>query len=68
MSNPVRLAKKENLSFNDRLDNFAKQYAQFIVMALIMILFFLIAFLFIKMCGICAVESGMLRNFLNGGV
>lgn len=65
MSAPARLYKKQP---EPKVLVWVNSHAYIIVPVCIVILFLLITALLYVVIGGCAVESGMLRNFLNGGV
>ena len=67
---PVRLTntQKEDDCVWDKVDDFALSHANIILPAAMITLLLLIVGLCYSICGLCAVESGMLRNFLAGGV
>lgn len=50
------------------IDDFALDHADIFLPLAIIILLLLFVGLCFTISGVCAVESGMLRNFLNGGV
>lgn len=65
---PVRLNKVEDKTVWDKVDDFALSHANIFFPLSIVILIFLCIGLCYSVCGVCAVESGMLRNFLIRGV
>lgn len=65
---PVRLAKHEEKTVWDKVDDFALSHANILLPAAMITLIVLIVGLCYSICGLCAVESGMLRNFLARGV
>ena len=69
MNNPARLDRiNEPKSTMERIDDFALAYAYIILPLCLIILILLFIGLCYAICGISAVESGMLRNFLIQGV
>lgn len=65
----VRLNEnRENEGVMDKIDAWAIAHANILMPLSIVTLFILFALLCAKLCGLAAVESGMLRNFLAGGV
>jgi len=65
---PVRLGKIEEKTFQDTLESFAIKYAYILFPLCIIVALILFGLLISQLCGICAVESGALRNFLATGV
>ena len=61
---PVRLQKVEEKNNSQRLESFLLTHAHFLIPIGICVFAIGLA----SLCGICAVESGMLRNFLANGV
>lgn len=68
MSAPVRLSKKTENTVMERIDAWAMAHANILLPAAMITLLVLIAGLCYSVVGLCAVESGMLRNFLARGV
>ena len=71
MSKPVRLYKQEPdvfLHFLNKLDDWALRHAHIILPLLILIGLVLFVDLCFVVCGVSAVESGGLRNFIARGV
>lgn len=66
MSTPVRLYKQRTTT--EKIDDFALSHAHIILPLAIIILLALFLGLCFAICGVSAVESGMMRNFLSGGV
>ena len=64
---PVRLGKQENFSFTERVDEWAISHAHILLPLCIIIGVVLFIMLCFAICGISAVESGGMRNFVNGG-
>lgn len=71
MTEPVRLHKQEKTSYvnllNNRVEAWVLSHATlclFVLMALLLIGFVMVCF---AICGASAVESGTMRNFMNGG-
>ena len=67
MNKPVRLAKSENYTLLERLDVWAIRHAHILLPLFIIIGVVLFIMLCFAICGISAVESGGMRNFVNGG-
>ena len=71
MSNtPVRLHKVEenNVSFLELVLEWLIAHPNITFLLLFICLAGLLAILFNVLCGMCTIESGVMRNFLNGGV
>lgn len=65
---PVRLQKVDEKTFHDTLESFAIRYAYILFPLCIVAALILFGLLIFTVCGICAVESGALRNFIANGV
>lgn len=66
MREPVRLQKKEaQVSLVNHIFDKIEAHALALFLIMGVVLFLVLCF---AICGISAVESGMLRNFINGGV
>ena len=67
MSKPVRLAKQTEYNLSDKIDAWCSRHFTF-CLAVALILF---GILFVVLCyaviGVSAIESGGMRNFVNGG-
>ena len=63
----VRLHKKPDKASDYKLCNFFYKYELAIYISLTMIALFLFCAICFTICGISAVESGGMRNFINGG-
>ena len=70
MSTPVRLHKVEenNTSFINLVLGWAIDHPNITFMLLFIGLASLLAIFFNILYGMCTIESGVMRNFLNGGV
>ena len=68
MSAPVRLNKKTENKVLDRIDAWAIAHANILMPLCLVTLVLLTVGLIYAVTGLCAVESGMLRNFLARGV
>ena len=66
MNTPARLGKK--VSWNDKLESWAIAHAYILMPAAIITLLGLFVVLCFAICGVSAVESGGMRNFIAGGV
>lgn len=66
MSTPARLSKQKTTT--EKIDDFALSHAHIILPLAIIILLALFIGLCFAICGVSAVESGMMKNFLSGGV
>ncbi|WP_296882248.1 hypothetical protein [uncultured Methanobrevibacter sp.] len=64
----VRLQKVEEKTFMNRLESFLIRNARFVLPLGIVTALILFAITMSLLCGICAVESGALRNFIASGV
>ncbi len=58
----------EEKTFLEKVDDFALSHADIFMPLALIILVLLFVELCFTMVGVSAVESGMMRNFLNGGV
>lgn len=72
MSEPARLYKKtDNVSpvnhIFDKIEAWANSHASIFLFIALVMLFVLFVMLCFAICGISAVESGGMRNFVNGG-
>ena len=63
---PVRLHKQKTVS--EKIDDFALKHADIIMPACLILGMVIFVWLCFNIVGVCAVESGGLRNFLAGGV
>ena len=61
------LRKKETVEFQEELYAFLQRHFILFAYASVIFLILVVLALAFSLCGICAVESGMMRNFLNGG-
>ena len=65
MNHPARLSKK--LTVNERIDNWALSHQTIILSFCFIAGGILVVILAYTIVGISAVESGAMRNFINGG-
>lgn len=66
MSAPVRLSKKTENTVMERIDAWAMAHANILLPLGIIVGIILFVELCYVVCGLAAVESGMMRNFLGG--
>lgn len=66
MSAPVRLSKKTENTVMERIDAWAMAHANILLPLCIVVGIILFVELCYVVCGLAAVESGMMRNFLGG--
>ena len=67
MSNPVRLHKKEE-TITIKVLCFIDSHSNIFLIISVIVLMILLIVLAYNIVGLAAVESGMLRNFIAGGV
>lgn len=66
MSRPVRLAK-QNETFADKIDQWCTRHFTFCLTVALIVFAILFVLLCYTVVGVSAVESGGMRNFVNGG-
>ena len=62
MNQPVRLAKVETMSIQDRIEQFVLNHAWFFLSLAIILLLVLFIIICMAMCGASATESGLQYN------
>ena len=64
---PVRLNKQTEYTLSDKIDAWCTRHITFCLAVALIIFSVLFVALCYAICGISAVESGGMRNFVNGG-
>ena len=62
MNQPVRLAKVETMSIQDRIEQFVLDHAMFFMILAIVLMLALFITICVMMCGASATESGLQYN------